>query len=208
MQKWEQAKQTRRQKVEAQIIDDEDNSHVKSETIISLPDTSQFKSSLSARPVFKAEIVGVTYVKAEPQSEVQITTEDLRKLQVQDIQSEESEEEVDDDDLIERRRAKARARAQAEAEEKTTKDLLEDLPFEGKVEEDAQEADDYESSEFETDEDDEQTFRPLLKPQFVSKKDRATLAQREAIEQEEIALEEAKKLRIKERKVLFLNDYS
>jgi hypothetical protein len=203
MQKWDQAKQVRRKTVEAQIIYFDDNSHVKSETTIALPENDE---SVPSRPrsKFKAEVVGVTCVKAEPSSEPQITSEDLRKLQVQDLEGESTSEEEDDDE-IEKRRARARARAKAEAvkeedDEKAVKE--EELPFEGKAEEDDKEKEeDYESSDYETDDDDEQSFRPLIKPQFVSKKDRATIVQRAQIEAEEIALEEAKKNRVKERKV-------
>lgn len=42
-----------------------------------------------------------------------------------------------------------------------------------------------EESEYETDSDDEQMGRQMLKPVFVTKKERETIAEREALEKEE-----------------------
>lgn len=185
---WEHAKQRHaRQRVEAQIVFAGEG--VKHES----------GDAATARPKFKAEIVdSMTFVKAEPDDDTnRITADDLKKLQVQDIKAEgEESEEDEEEDIVARRRAKARARALAE--EAKERDALDaDLPEEKA--DDAQ--DEGESSEYETDsEDDTQTFRPLLKPQFVSRKDRETLEQRKLIEEEELALEEEKKKRQKERK--------
>ena len=49
-----------------------------------------------------------------------------------------------------------------------------------------EEEEEEEESEYETDSEDEQFGRQMLKPVFVNKKDRETIAEREALEREEL----------------------
>ena len=49
----------------------------------------------------------------------------------------------------------------------------------------SEEEEEEEESEYETDSDDEQMGRQMLKPVFVTKKERETIAEREALEKEE-----------------------
>ena len=51
----------------------------------------------------------------------------------------------------------------------------------------SEEEEEEEESEYETDSEDEQFGRQMLKPIFVSKKDRETIMEREALEREEQA---------------------
>lgn len=50
-----------------------------------------------------------------------------------------------------------------------------------------EEEEEEEESDYETDSEDEQLGRQMLKPIFVPKKDRDTIAEREALEREEVA---------------------
>ena len=50
----------------------------------------------------------------------------------------------------------------------------------------SEEEEEEEESEYETDSDDEQIGRQMLKPVFVTKKERETIAEREALEREEL----------------------
>ena len=52
-----------------------------------------------------------------------------------------------------------------------------------------------EESEYETDSEDEQFGRQMLKPVFVNKKDRETIAEREALEREELDAMKREKVR-------------
>lgn len=115
---------------------------------------------------------------------------------------EESEEE--DDDAIAARRAaireKLRARRQAEEEEDQDKDEMA-IEEEGD-EEKKEEAED--SDEWETDTDDEseeESKRPLFRPVFVSKAERDTVTERQAMEQKEIEAEEKRLLELEQRKL-------
>ncbi|XP_026793429.3 microfibrillar-associated protein 1 [Pangasianodon hypophthalmus] len=100
-------------------------------------------------------------------------------------EEEEEEEEVDDEE-IERRRAMMRQRAQERKNEET--EVME-------VEEEGKSGEDSESeSEYEEYTDSEDETEPRLKPVFIRKKDRVTVAEREAEEQRQKELEiEAKK---------------
>ncbi|KAK3510161.1 hypothetical protein QTP70_026747, partial [Hemibagrus guttatus] len=100
-------------------------------------------------------------------------------------EDEEEEEEVDDEE-IERRRAMMRQRAQ---ERKNEEMEVMELEEEGKSGEDSESESEYEEY---TDSEDE--MEPRLKPVFIRKKDRVTVAEREAEEQRQKELEiEAKK---------------
>ncbi len=110
-----------------------------------------------------------------------------------------AEDEEDDDDAIEARRERLRAmRIAARAREE------EALAREGSgEEEEAADEDESEgSSEYETDTDDEEedgAGRVLLKPVFVTDADRETIRQREAAEEEEVRVKEARAARLQER---------
>uniref|UniRef100_A0A671K2W5 Microfibrillar-associated protein 1-like n=1 Tax=Sinocyclocheilus anshuiensis TaxID=1608454 RepID=A0A671K2W5_9TELE len=103
--------------------------------------------------------------------------------------SEDEEEEEVDDEEIERRRAMMRQRAQ---ERKNEEMELMEVEVE---EEGGKSGDDSESeSEYEEYTDSEDETEPRLKPVFIRKKDRVTVAEREAEEQRQKELEiEAKK---------------
>lgn len=127
------------------------------------------------------------------------------------------EEEDEDMDEVQDRRAKARARmlaresgADEHAAEAGDKkglkgaakrgDNEEDEDGEGEGAEGEEEAED-EESEYESESEDESYGRrPMFKPVFVSKKDRATIAEREQLEQKEIDMEKQAVKRTKERK--------
>ncbi|CAI0385116.1 unnamed protein product [Linum tenue] len=73
------------------------------------------------------------------------------------------------------------------------------LPVE--EEEDEEEAEEDESSEYETDSEEETTGMAMVKPVFVPKSERDTIAERERLAEEERAFEEKVKRKMEERKV-------
>lgn len=101
-------------------------------------------------------------------------------------------EEEDEDALEERRRRIKERLRQREQEEAPL------LPSED--EEEAEEEEEEEESEYETDSEEELTGIAMLKPVFVPKSERDTVAERERVEAEEQALEELKKKKLEERK--------
>ncbi|KAH7569315.1 hypothetical protein ACOSP7_012689 [Xanthoceras sorbifolium] len=127
---------------------------------------------------------------------------DHRRIRQAEIVSTEEEEnrrqegldmEDEDEDALEERRRRIRAKLlQREQEEAAL------LPEE---EEEAMEEEEEEESEYETDSEEEQTSIAMLKPVFVPKSERDTIAERDRLEAEERALEELEKRKLEERKV-------
>ncbi|XP_028678715.1 microfibrillar-associated protein 1 [Erpetoichthys calabaricus] len=110
----------------------------------------------------------------------------------QEDSSEEEEEEEVDDEEIERRRAMMRQRAQERKNEEL--EIME-------VEEEGKSGDESESeSEYEEYTDSEDETEPRLKPVFIRKKDRVTVAEREAQEQRKKELEAEAKKQAEERR--------
>ncbi|XP_078429766.1 uncharacterized protein LOC144701854 [Wolffia australiana] len=99
------------------------------------------------------------------------------------------EAEDEDEDALEERRRRIR--------EKNLRREQEELPV---VEEEEEEEEGEEESEYETDSDEEHTGVAIVKPIFVPKAERDTIAERERLEEEERLLEEAVKRRLEERK--------
>ena len=101
--------------------------------------------------------------------------------------------EEDDEDAVEERRRRIKERLRQRE--------IEEAPI---LEEEEEEEEDEESgsgSEYETDSEDEFSgAAAMVKPVFVPKSERDTVAERERIEAEEEALEEAKRKRAEERK--------
>ncbi|KAM4630869.1 microfibrillar-associated protein 1 [Polymixia lowei] len=106
-------------------------------------------------------------------------------------EEEEEEEEVDDEE-IERRRAMMRQRAQ---ERKNEEMEIMEVEEEGKSGEESESESEYEEY---TDSEDE--AEPRLKPVFIRKKDRVTVAEREAEEQKQRELEAEAKRQAEERR--------
>lgn len=104
------------------------------------------------------------------------------------------QEEEDDEALEEKRRLrreKALQKLQQEAED----------AFPEVEEEDEPEEEEEEESEYETDSEDDYGAVAMVKPVFVPKAERDTIAEREKLEAEERALEEAEKRKLEHRKV-------
>ncbi|EPS60833.1 hypothetical protein M569_13968 [Genlisea aurea] len=115
---------------------------------------------------------------------VSTVEEESRRIEGLDV------EEEDEDALEERRRRIREKLLQRQQDEAPL------LP-----EEDEEEAEeDEEESEYETDSEEETTGIAMVKPVFVPKSQRDTIAERERIEAEERALEESVKRRLEERK--------
>lgn len=100
------------------------------------------------------------------------------------------DEEEDEDALDEKRRRIREKLLQREQEEA--------LPAE---EEEEVEEEEEEESEYETESEEDTTGIAMVKPVFVPKSERDTIAERERLEAEELALEELMKKRLEERKV-------
>lgn len=117
-----------------------------------------------------------------------VSTEEEQRLDAM-----EEEEENDDDALQEKRRRIRERLLQREQEEPAL------LPVE---EEEEPEEDEEEESEYETDSEDEHIGGiAMVKPVFVPKAERDTIAERERLEAEEQALEEAEKKKLEQRRV-------
>ncbi|KAL1825709.1 hypothetical protein ACET3Z_012487 [Daucus carota] len=101
-------------------------------------------------------------------------------------------EEEDEDALDERRKRIREKLLQRQQEEAAL------LPEE---EEDEADEEEEEESEYETDSDEEQPGIAMVKPVFVPKSERDTIAERERLEAEDRALEDLMKKRLEERKI-------
>ncbi|KAF8398062.1 hypothetical protein HHK36_016989 [Tetracentron sinense] len=101
--------------------------------------------------------------------------------------------EEDDEDAMEERRRRIREKLLQRQQEEAAL-----LPEE---EEEEVEEEEEEESEYETDSEEELTGIAMVKPVFVPKSERDTVAERERLEEEEHALEEFMKRRLEERKV-------
>lgn len=119
------------------------------------------------------------------QAEIVRTREEERKAQ------EGAELEEEDEDAIEERRRRIKEKGlQRQKEDEAT-------VFEEEEEEEEEEED----SEYETDSDEDFGGIAMIKPVFVPKAERETIQEREKLEAEEKAFEEAMKKRLEERKV-------
>ncbi|CAL9770039.1 unnamed protein product [Musa acuminata subsp. burmannicoides] len=120
------------------------------------------------------------------QAEIVLTTEEENNR----LEGLELEEE--DEDAIEERRRRIKEKLlQREQEEAAL------LP----VEEEEEAEEEEEESEYETDSEEEQMGIAMVKPVFIPKSQRDTIAERERLEEEERRLEELVKKRLDERKV-------
>ncbi|CAK9199395.1 unnamed protein product [Sphagnum troendelagicum] len=102
----------------------------------------------------------------------------------------ELEEDEDDEALVERRQRIKKQRLQRQREEEAA--LEEELEDEDEEEEE---------SEYETDSEEDYGGVAMIKPVFVPKAERDTIAEREKLEAEEAAFQEAMKKKLQERKV-------
>mgnify|MGYP003871016447 CR=1 FL=1 len=119
-------------------------------------------------------------------------------------------EDAEDDDEAEERRRRIRERLRKRKEDSAS--VSEAQPAETPVkrepdaleasESHAEESEESEEEEDDSDEDDMDHLRgPIHKPLFISKKDRATIAERERLEREELEVQEMARKRNEERKV-------
>lgn len=114
-----------------------------------------------------------------------------------DVPDEVEEEQEQDLEEIERKRQAVRLRL---LEQQRAREQQEAQA--GADEEEEEEEEEEESSEYETDSDDDYYgSRRLLKPVFVKKEERETIAERERLEKEEELMFEKEKKRLEERKV-------
>lgn len=138
-------------------------------------------------------------------TEIKQSEQDMRALKIDvsklEVQGDVSSDSEDSEDDINARRARARDRFLRKADDEKVEERKElEERRENKEDEKEEESSEYETdSEVESDED-YPSSRPLLKPVFVSKKDRETVAERKRMEADEEEAEEALKRRKKERK--------
>ncbi|XP_062194608.1 uncharacterized protein LOC133897799 [Phragmites australis] len=119
------------------------------------------------------------------QAEIVSTVEEENERQEADIDKE-------DDEAQEERRRRIRERQLLREQEEL-------LPQE--EEEPVDEEEEEEESEYETDSEDEQVGMAMVKPVFIPKSQRDTIAERERLEEEERQLEELVKKRLEARKI-------
>ncbi|CAN1272004.1 hypothetical protein LINPERPRIM_LOCUS14374 [Linum perenne] len=120
--------------------------------------------------------------RIDNRDEVRADHRRIRQAEIVSTEEEERQEGLDADEEDEeerRRRIKEKMRQEEEEEEE----------------------DEEEESEYETDSEEETTGMAMLKPVFVPKSERDTIAEREKLEEEERALEEKVKKKVEERKV-------
>ncbi|CAA7022245.1 unnamed protein product [Microthlaspi erraticum] len=108
----------------------------------------------------------------------------------EDLRNQESSDEEEDEDAMEERRRRIRERNLKRAQEEASL-----LP----LEEEEEVQDDEEESEFETDSEDEMIGITMIKPFFVPKGERDTVAERDLLEAKEEALEELAKKKLEMR---------
>eukprot|EP00271_Cylindrocystis_brebissonii_P001505 TRINITY_DN1176_c0_g1_i1.p1 TRINITY_DN1176_c0_g1~~TRINITY_DN1176_c0_g1_i1.p1 ORF type:complete len:441 (-),score=126.37 TRINITY_DN1176_c0_g1_i1:600-1922(-) len=113
----------------------------------------------------------------------------IEEERVKEIKREEEEREEEDEDAIEERRKRIREKLLQRQREKE----------EVEEEEEEEEEEEDEESEYETD-DEEEGGATMIKPLFVPKAERDTMAEKEKLEKEEEALQEAVKKKMEERK--------
>lgn len=141
--------------------------------------------------------------RAENREEVRADHRRIRQAEIvsteeEEARAEEAAAEEEDEDALEERRRRIREKLLQRRQEEE-KQLA---PIEEEDEEAEEEEEEESESEYETDDEEEGlNQRPLAKPVFVPKKERETIAERERLEAEEQALEEAVKRRLEERKV-------
>ncbi|CAG7879504.1 unnamed protein product [Brassica rapa] len=136
--------------------------------------------------------------RAENREEVRADHRRVRQAEIVSTEEEElrNQEEEEDEDALEERRRRIREKNLKRAQEEA--DLL-PVEEEDEVEE---EEDEEEESEYETDsEDDMPGGIAMIKPVFVPKAERDTVAERERLEAEEQALEELAKRKLEMRKI-------
>lgn len=136
--------------------------------------------------------------RAENKEELRADHRRIRQAEIVSTVDEENErqeaelEEEDDEEAQEERRRRIRARQLLREQEEL-------LPQE--EEEPIEEEEESEESEYETDSEDEQTGMAMVKPVFIPKSQRDTIAERERLEEEERQLEELVKKRLEARKI-------
>ncbi|XP_077240766.1 uncharacterized protein LOC143881536 [Tasmannia lanceolata] len=137
--------------------------------------------------------------KADNKEEVRADHRRIRQAEIVSTIEEENRRqerldfEEDDEDALEERRRRIREKLLQRQQEEAAL-----LPEE---EEEEIEEEEEEESEYETDSEEEQSGIAMVKPVFVPKSERDTIAERERVEAEERALEELVKRRMEERKV-------
>ncbi|XP_010670028.2 uncharacterized protein LOC104887130 [Beta vulgaris subsp. vulgaris] len=141
--------------------------------------------------------------RAENREEIRADHRRIRQAEIvstveEENRAEEAAAEEEDEDALEEKRRKIRERLLQRRQEEE-RQLA---PIEEEDEEAEDEEEEEEESEYETDsEEEEMNRRAMAKPIFVPKQERETIAERERLEAEEQALEEAVKRRLEERKV-------
>lgn len=116
----------------------------------------------------------------------------ISTIEEEDNKQEGLELEEEDDDAIEERRRRIREKLLQRDQEEAAL-----LP----VEEEDEAEEEEEESEYETDSEEEQLGIAMVKPVFIPKSQRETIAERERLEEEERRLEELVKKRLEERRV-------
>lgn len=136
--------------------------------------------------------------RAENKEELRADHRRIRQAEIVSTVEEENEKrqeaemEDEDEEAQEERRRRIRERQLLREQEEL-------LPQE--EEEPVEEEDEEEESEYETDSEDEQMGMAMVKPVFIPKSQRDTIAERERLEEEERQLEELVKKRLEARKI-------
>ncbi|KAJ4825415.1 hypothetical protein Tsubulata_030909 [Turnera subulata] len=136
--------------------------------------------------------------RIDNREEVRADHRRIRQAEIVSTEEEEREEhmeaEEEDEDALEERRRRIKEKLRQREQEEVAL-----LPEE--EEEEAEEEEEEEESEYETDSEEEMTGMAMVKPVYVPKGERDTVAERERIEAEERAIEEKARKKLEERKI-------
>lgn len=181
---------------DAQVLEANDRPEGLSEQILSA--SKQLKDKLEKLREEKEEkedfkgVADVKEIKADDDEDLDVERPETKTEVKSEVKSEVKEEaDADDEDLVALRRQKMREAALLKR--KQEEELLK--------EEVVEEEEDDEESEYETEsEDDDPRRSAMLKPVFVSRAQRDTVKEKEALEKEEEEAEERRNVKLKERK--------
>ncbi|XP_010420519.1 PREDICTED: microfibrillar-associated protein 1-like isoform X2 [Camelina sativa] len=179
----------------------EDDDNVRMQTVSVLDRAFPKNDDLGVSRKDDPRLRRLAQTRVEDRDEVRADHRRIRKAKVVSTEEEEErnqedrDDDDDDEDALEERRRRIREKNLKRAQEEAA---LLPLEEEDELQEEEEEE---EESEYETDSEDGMPGIAMIKPVFVPKSERDTIAERERLEAEEEALEELAKRKLEMRKV-------